>query len=103
MKCLSVFRFVATASALMAVGNANADSSGKWQNSQEVYNKVCAYCHEANVGPVLTGRNLMPDYIKSVVRNGNRAMPAFRESEINEAALAGVVKLVSTSTAVAKK
>lgn len=103
MKCLSVFRFVATASALMAVGNANADSSGKWQNSQEVYNKVCAYCHEANVGPVLTGRNLMPDYIKSVVRNGNRAMPAFRESEINEAALAGVVKLVSTSTAVVKK
>lgn len=103
MKCLSVFRFVATASALMAVGNANADSSGKWQNSQEVYNKVCAYCHEANVGPVLTGRNLMPDYIKSVVRNGNRAMPAFRESEINEAALAGVVKLVSTSTAVDKK
>lgn len=103
MKCLSVVRFFATASALIAVGNANADSSGKWQNSQEIYNKVCAYCHEANVGPVLTGRNLMPDYIKSVVRNGNRAMPAFRESEINEAALAGVVKLVSTSTAVAKK
>ncbi len=103
MKCLSVFRFFATASALVAVANANADSSGKWQNSQEVYNKVCAYCHEANVGPVLTGRNLMPDYIKSVVRNGNRAMPAFRESEINEAALAGVIKLVSTSTAVAKK
>lgn len=103
MKCLSVFRFVAAASALMAVGNASADSSGKWQSSQEVYNKVCAYCHEANVGPVLTGRNLMPDYIKAVVRNGNRAMPAFRESEINEAALAGVIKLVSTSTAAAKK
>ena len=54
MKCLSVFRFFATASALVAVANANADSSGKWQNSQEVYNKVCAYCHEANVGPVIT-------------------------------------------------
>ncbi|MBI5899220.1 MAG: cytochrome c [Rhodocyclales bacterium] len=103
MKCSSAFRYFATASALIVVGNANADSSGKWQNSQEIYNKVCAYCHEANVGPVITGRNLMPDYIKSVVRNGNRAMPAFRESEINEAALAGVVKLVSTSTAVAKK
>lgn len=103
MKCLSVFRFFATAAALAAAGGANADSSGKWQDSQEIYNKVCGYCHEANVGPVITGRNLMPDYIAKVVRNGNRAMPAFRESEINEAALAGVVKLVSSSTAVARK
>lgn len=103
MKCLSVFRFFATASALVAAGAATADSSGKWQDSQEIYNKVCGYCHEANVGPVITGRNLMPDYITKVVRNGNRAMPAFRESEINEAALAGVVKLVSSSTAVARK
>jgi mono/diheme cytochrome c family protein len=64
---------------------------------------VCGYCHEANVGPVITGRNLMPEYIQAIVRNGNRAMPAFRESEINDAALAGVVKLVSTSTSSLKK
>ena len=95
--------FLVVASALVAVTSANADSSGKWQNGQEVYDKVCGYCHEANVGPVITGRNLLPDYIKAVVRNGNRAMPAFRESEINDAALAGVVKLVSTSAPGAKK
>ena len=99
MNCPYLIRVLTAAAALVAVGSANADSSGKWQNSQEVYNKVCAYCHEANVGPVITGRNLMPDFITAVVRNGNRAMPAFRESEINDAALAGVVKLVSTSSA----
>lgn len=98
-----ISRFVVAASVLAAVTGANADSSGKWQSGQEVYDKVCGYCHEANVGPVITGRNLLPDYIRVVVRNGNRAMPAFRESEISNAALAEVVKLVSTSAPGAKK
>ena len=103
MNRFSVFRILALASGCVAVGNANADSTGKWQNSQEIYNKVCGYCHEANVGPVITGRNLMPEYIRTVVRKGNRAMPAFRESEINDEALAGVVKLVASSTSSLKK
>lgn len=103
MKYRYFVRLLATATALVAAGHANADSTGKWQSSQEIYNKVCGYCHEANVGPVITGRNLMPEYIHAIVRNGNRAMPAFRESEINDAALAGVVKLVSTSPAPAAK
>jgi len=103
MKCLYLIRLVATAAAVIAAGQANADSPGKWQSSQEIYDKVCGYCHEANVGPVITGRNLMPEYIQAIVRNGNRAMPAFRESEIDDAALAGVVKLVSTSTSSLKK
>ena len=103
MKYSPIPQFVVAASALLAVASASADSSGKWQNSQEIYDKVCGYCHEVNVGPVILGRGLLPDYIKAVVRNGNRAMPAFRESEIDDAALAGVVKLVSTSAAGARK
>ena len=103
MNCLSRFRYLVTVFALFAVADASADSSGKWQNSQEIYNKVCGHCHEANVGPVITGRNLIPQYITAMVRYGNRAMPSFRETEINDAELAGVVKLVSTSPAVAKK
>ncbi|NJD36569.1 MAG: cytochrome c [Betaproteobacteria bacterium] len=103
MKRLDLIRVLAAAAVFVASGQANADSTGKWQSSQEIYDKVCGYCHEANVGPVITGRNLMPEYIQAIVRNGNRAMPAFRESEINDAALAGVVKLVSTSPAAAKK
>lgn len=103
MHCLYLTRLLAAVAAVGVVGHANADSSGKWQNSREVYDKVCGYCHEANVGPVLTGRNLMPEYIQAIVRNGNRAMPAFRESEIDDAALTGVAKLVSTSTSSLKK
>lgn len=98
-----VFRAIAMMAAITAASTASADSTGKWQNGQEVYDKVCSYCHEANVGPVIRGRNLLPDYIKTVVRHGNRAMPAFRESEINDAMLADVVKLVATGPAVARK
>ena len=97
MNSLNLIRLLAAVATLVAAGHASADSTGK------VYNKVCGYCHEANVGPVITGRNLMPEYISAIVRNGNRAMPAFRESEINDAALAGVAKLVSTSPAAAAK
>ena len=103
MKCQYLIRMLAVVPALVVAGHASADSTGKWQSSQEIYDKVCGYCHEANVGPVITGRNLMPEYIQAIVRNGNRAMPAFRESEINDAALAGVVKLVSSSPAAAAK
>ena len=103
MNSLNLIRLLVGVAALVAAGQASTDSTGKWQSSQEVYNKVCGYCHEANVGPVITGRNLMPEYISAIVRNGNRAMPAFRESEINDAALAGVAKLVSTSPAAAAK
>lgn len=95
--------WLVTATAGLAATGALADSSGKWQNGQEVYDKVCGYCHEKNVGPAITGRNLMPDYIRTVVRSGNRAMPAFRESEISDATLAEVVKLVSTSPAGGRK
>jgi len=103
MKCLFVIRLLAAAAALVAVGQASADSTGKWQSSQEIYSKVCGYCHEANVSPVIIGRNLMPEFITAIVRNGNRAMPAFRESEIDDAALAGVAQLIKSSPAPAVK
>ncbi len=72
-----------------------ADSSGKWQNGQEIYDKVCGYCHEVNVGPVLKGRALPVEYIQYVVRHGNRAMPSFRPSEIDDDMLAQVARLIS--------
>jgi mono/diheme cytochrome c family protein len=59
-----------------------------WKDGAEVYAKVCAHCHEAGVGPVLRGRGLPAEFFKIFVRNGNRAMPAFRAAEIDDAALA---------------
>jgi len=85
--------------ALVAAGGAQA----AWRDGGEVYDKVCRYCHEANVGPALKGRALPAEYIQRVVRMGNRAMPAFRPSEIDEATLADVARRISSSAAVARE
>lgn len=42
------------------------------------YEKICAKCHEAGVGPNLKGRGLPPEYFAAIARNGFNAMPAFR-------------------------
>lgn len=82
---------------------AGAGSAWAWRDGAEVYAKVCRHCHEANVGPVLKGRNLPVEYVRQVVRQGNRAMPAFRASEIDDGALNDVARLVSTSAPLAKE
>ncbi|NMG74101.1 c-type cytochrome [Aromatoleum diolicum] len=84
---------------LVAAGGAQA----AWRDGGEAYEKVCRYCHEANVGPVLKGRALPAEYIQRVVRMGNRAMPAFRRSEIDDATLADVARRISTSAALARE
>lgn len=66
-----------------------------WKDGAEVYAKVCGYCHESNVGPVIRGRDLPPAYIRFVVRNGNRAMPSFRSSEIDDESLAKLAEYIS--------
>ena len=67
----------------------------KWKDGAEVYAKVCGYCHEGGkVGPQLLGRSLPPVYIQQVVRNGNRAMPAFRSAEIDDDALAKLADFI---------
>lgn len=87
------------AAGLLAAGGAHA----AWRDGGEVYDKVCGYCHEANVGPVLKGRALPEEYIRNVVRMGNRAMPAFRPSEIDDATLADVARRISGAAAVARE
>lgn len=88
-RCLALLALAGIAS------TADADSSGRWQNGQEVYDKVCGYCHEINVGPVLKGRSLPVEYIQYIVRHGNRAMPSFRPSEIDDDMLAQLARLIS--------
>lgn len=61
------------------------------------YSRTCAYCHGANVGPVLLGRGLDPAAIAAMVRNGMGAMPAFRPTEISDAELADLAAWVSKS------
>lgn len=66
-----------------------------WKDGAEVYAKVCAYCHETGVGPVLRGRGLPPAVVNVFVRNGSRAMPPFRAAEIDDAALAKLGEYIS--------
>jgi len=73
-----------------------AEQGFRWKDGAEVYSKVCAFCHETKIGPVIRGRGLDPLYISYTVRNGNRAMPAFRQSEIDDQSLQQVAEYVST-------
>ncbi len=68
-----------------------------WKDGAEVYTKICALCHETSVGPILRGRELDPLYIRLIVRNGSRAMPAFRASEIDDHSLEQLSEYVSKS------
>jgi mono/diheme cytochrome c family protein len=70
-----------------------------WKDGAEVYSNVCAFCHEAKVGPPIRGRGLDPNYIRFMVRHGNRAMPAFRAAEIDDESLTKVAEYVSKSAA----
>jgi len=85
------------------IATAGSAVAGQWRDGAQVYEKVCGHCHEFNVGPVIKGRSLPAEYIQRVVRLGNRAMPAFRSSEIDDAALADVARMINASAAVAQK
>jgi mono/diheme cytochrome c family protein len=82
----------------LATPQENPASGVKWKNGAEVYAKICGYCHEdGKVGPRILNRQLPPAYIRAVVRNGNRAMPSFRFSEIDEESLARLAEYISKS------
>ena len=70
-----------------------------WKDGAEVYTKICALCHETSVGPALRGRELDPLYVRLIVRNGSREMPAFRTSEIDDQSLEKLAEYVSKAVA----
>ncbi|MEL0251967.1 MAG: c-type cytochrome [Novosphingobium sp.] len=63
----------------------------------QVYARTCAYCHDHGVGPAIKGRELDPAAVRLMVRHGALAMPAFRQTEISEAELDAVGKMLSES------
>jgi mono/diheme cytochrome c family protein len=68
-----------------------------------VYAKTCGYCHGRNVGPIILGRNLPADYVKTMARNGRNAMPAFRPTEVTNGELNGLANWISTSSTPTKE
>ncbi|HJV28136.1 MAG TPA: cytochrome c [Aromatoleum sp.] len=94
-------RVAGIAVAALCVGG-SAEASA-WRDGAQVYEKVCSHCHEAGVGPVIRGRSLPAEYVQRVVRYGNRAMPAFRPTEIDDASLADIARLINSGAALAKE
>lgn len=88
---------------LVAVLGSTDSLASQWRDGNTVYDKVCGHCHEMGVGPVIKGRQLPVEYVRRVVRFGNRAMPSFRPSEIDDATLGNVAAMINTSAVPAKK
>lgn len=63
----------------------------------QVYARTCAYCHDHGVGPAIKGRELDPAAVRMMVRHGAIAMPAFRPTEITDAELDALAKMLSES------
>ncbi|SFN11529.1 c-type cytochrome [Nitrosomonas communis] len=92
------FMFVVIFAAISSAWSAQEEklSTGlAWKDGGEIYTKICAYCHEADVGPPIRNRALPTAYIRTIVRNGNRAMPAFRASKIDDESLAKLADFIS--------
>ena len=74
--------------------NSTVEGQGK-----RFFEKGCAKCHEVGIGPVLTGRGLDPIFYTTIARHGNRAMPAFRMTDIDDATLQDLAVYLSKSPA----
>jgi len=65
----------------------------------QYYQKVCAKCHEAGIGPLLLGRGLPPETFLYFARHGSGPMPAFRTTDIDDATLKELAIYLSNSSA----
>lgn len=90
--------------ALTAVFSATAAMASEPREPAEVYDQVCAHCHDPamGVGPVITqkvpesSREGRVSFIQTMVRHGNAAMPAFRKSEISDPELKALAEALAS-------
>lgn len=98
-------RLVSSLAAVIAVGVGGslwaAEPAGypAPRSPEQIYAQTCGYCHGVNVGPVIRGRHLPAAVIKSFVRMGPNAMPAFRETEITNEELDALATWLEQSEA----
>ena len=93
----SLMSGIALLVALLAPNAGQARSAGQWHGPEEIFAKVCAYCHNKGIGPELRGRGLSPRSIVDTVRQGLNAMPAFRPAEISDAELDALAATIAQS------
>lgn len=83
---------------VLLVSTAEAQDESQWGSGKNLYDKVCGYCHdpEVGVGTLIAGRDLPELYVRAIVRSGLNAMPAFPASYIDDESIAQVTEYLST-------
>jgi len=64
------------------------------RSGELVYQTICQYCHATGIGPEIRARQLPAAYTTVIVRQGLRAMPAFRLTEISDQELERVAAFI---------
>lgn len=93
---MAVLLTLGLAAAAQAADPTPASTNDK---GRRFYEKVCARCHEAGIGPVLLGRGLPPVLFTTIARAGLNGMPAFRVSDVDDETLQAVADYLATSKA----
>jgi mono/diheme cytochrome c family protein len=92
-----------------------AEPSDPYAAGRAVYTKWCAPCHDPGVihpgtnaltvkyqgvksGVLLEWKDLPPEMVRHLVRNGISVMPQFRKTEISDADLDALAKFLSRNT-----
>ena len=76
---------------------ATAYNADTWRDAEQAYQKICSHCHNTGIGPVILGRKLPVSFVTLIVRHGNGAMPAFRQSDIDNKTLNELAVLIENS------
>jgi mono/diheme cytochrome c family protein len=89
---------IGAALTLASMASAVPAQESQWGSGKALYDKVCGYCHdpEVGVGTPIQGRALPVEYIRFIVRNGFNAMPAFPASYIDDESLAQVTEYIAS-------
>lgn len=88
---------------LMAVAAITQAPAATAEPAEKIYQDACAFCHSRPLppfpGPELRGRNLAPDYIKTLVRHGSKGMLTFTPADISDAELTELSQWLKASPA----
>lgn len=102
-KTRALARIATVGLGLMVPAAVWAQSAGQWKSPETIFAKVCGYCHDKSradkIGPELKGRKLAAAYVQYTARHGRGGMPAFPESVISPAELAGLAQMIENSAA----
>lgn len=70
-------------------------SASAARTPQEVWDATCHACHDTGVAPVILGKHIAPDQVKSIVRNGGMQMPPIGTDQVSDDELEALAAWVS--------